>query len=366
MRTSRLAVAFLVAFAPSLLPATALAQPPPAPDPTIQAAHARFEEGVQFYDKGQYENARASFLQAYALHKHPAVLMNLAQSSLKSGHTLDADRYFTRYIHESASLTPAQRAEAEKGLAEARVKLGRIDVIAPAGTAVTIDGDIAGTDGPTSQDVEPGTHTVKGGTETTSVTVAAGQTVMVKLGKGGAAVVPVPVPVPGGEPAPTPVAPPPAEPDVPTPADKDHTTILSRPATMAPVWIGATVSVAGFATAVIFAVFKSNAVSSYNGEVSEIETALGKQSQGACTNPKPNVASGCNALNSDANDVSNDATAANVGVAVGLVGAAFAITWYLAAPKAKSQSTSTGVLSHPHVEPILGPHLGGFALGASF
>ena len=50
---------------------------------TVQA-RARFKEGVDHYDKGQFENARLSFLQAYALKKHPAVLLNLAQSSAKA------------------------------------------------------------------------------------------------------------------------------------------------------------------------------------------------------------------------------------------------------------------------------------------
>ncbi len=102
MRTNprSFAVAALLALAPTVFPQPAFAQPAAAAaDPTVAAARARFSEGVQFYDKGEYENARASFLQAYALHKHPAVLINLAQSALRSGHTLEADRFFTRYLH---------------------------------------------------------------------------------------------------------------------------------------------------------------------------------------------------------------------------------------------------------------------------
>ena len=64
----------------SSVPLTALAQD----DPVTMQARARFKEGVDFYDKGSYENARLAFLQAYALKKHPAVLLNLAQSSAKA------------------------------------------------------------------------------------------------------------------------------------------------------------------------------------------------------------------------------------------------------------------------------------------
>src|SRR5580704_16747353 len=121
MRTRSVALALLVAFAPATFSVAGLAQT--TDDPTIKAARARFNEGVDFYDKGQYENARAAFMQAYALRKHPAVLVNLAQSDLHSGHALEAAKYFQQYLRDSTSLSAVQRADAEKGLAEARTKL---------------------------------------------------------------------------------------------------------------------------------------------------------------------------------------------------------------------------------------------------
>ena len=59
-------------------------------DATVAMARERFKEGVSFFDLKQYDKARAAFLQAYALKKHPAVLLNLAQSELRSGHEADA------------------------------------------------------------------------------------------------------------------------------------------------------------------------------------------------------------------------------------------------------------------------------------
>ena len=55
-------------------------------------ARRRFQEGVKFFDQKKFEEARAAFLQAYALKHHPAVLLNLAQSEIRSGHPLEAAR----------------------------------------------------------------------------------------------------------------------------------------------------------------------------------------------------------------------------------------------------------------------------------
>ena len=95
-RSKATAFALLVAFAPMALPRVAFAQD----DAVTKAARARFQEGVADFDKGDYAAARAAFLEAYALKQHPAVLLNLAQSSLKSGHFLDAAKYFQKYLND--------------------------------------------------------------------------------------------------------------------------------------------------------------------------------------------------------------------------------------------------------------------------
>ena len=41
-----------------------------ADDPSTKAARERFKEGVGLYEKGQFEQARTSFKQAYALKAH--------------------------------------------------------------------------------------------------------------------------------------------------------------------------------------------------------------------------------------------------------------------------------------------------------
>src|SRR5437870_1675886 len=103
MKTSRTAAVLLLSLLPQIVTLPALAQ---QDDPVTLQARARFKEGVDFFDKGQYENARLAFLQAYALKKHPAVLLNLAQSSAKAAHPLEAAKYFQQYLRESTTATP--------------------------------------------------------------------------------------------------------------------------------------------------------------------------------------------------------------------------------------------------------------------
>ncbi len=144
MKTRPIAVALLVALAPATFPLAAFAQSG-AEDPVTSMARARFKEGVEYYDKGQFEQARVAFLQAYALKKHPAVLLNLAWSCLKSGHALEAKRYFKQFLAESKDITDKQRADANDGVNQARSKIGRIEVVAAQGTEITVDGDRVGT-----------------------------------------------------------------------------------------------------------------------------------------------------------------------------------------------------------------------------
>src|SRR5689334_8167747 len=64
----------------------ALAQQPAQTDPVTEAARVKYQEGVKAFEAGRYEDARSAFLQAYALKRVPAVLLNLGQSEIKSGH----------------------------------------------------------------------------------------------------------------------------------------------------------------------------------------------------------------------------------------------------------------------------------------
>ncbi len=80
-------------------------------------ARERFKEGVAFFDKKEYDKARVAFLQAYALKKHPAVLLNLAQSELRSSHEAEAAKHFVAYLRESKD---ARRRRAPSGRSRAQ------------------------------------------------------------------------------------------------------------------------------------------------------------------------------------------------------------------------------------------------------
>src|SRR3954447_20137697 len=121
MKTRRIAAAVLFTLLPATLSLPALAQ---QDDAVTLQARARFKEGVDAFDKGKYEEARLAFLQAYTLKKHPSVLLNLAQSSAKSNHHLEAAKYFQQFLREATGASADQRKSAESGLAEVRTKLG--------------------------------------------------------------------------------------------------------------------------------------------------------------------------------------------------------------------------------------------------
>jgi tetratricopeptide (TPR) repeat protein len=112
-------------------------------DVETEEARRRFQEGVRFYDQRQYDKARLSFLQAYALKPHPAVLLNLAQSELRAGHYAEAATNFAKYIRENPSAEAMDHArtafeEARKRVVEVNVAVNQPDAI------ITVDGVEAG------------------------------------------------------------------------------------------------------------------------------------------------------------------------------------------------------------------------------
>ncbi|MGH7296759.1 MAG: PEGA domain-containing protein, partial [Polyangiaceae bacterium] len=325
MKTRPLAIALLLAIAPATFPAVAYAQAG-ADDATTNMARERFKEGVEFYDKGQYEQARASFLQAYALKKHPAVLLNLAWSCVKSGHALEGEKYFKTFLSESKDITDKQRADAQDGLTQARGKLCHIDVAAPPGTEVTVDGEKVGT-APLSEpvSVEAGAHTVKfkgpdGATDTQSVTVLGGEKQTAHFGKGGSAPATLtPPPSTGTEPGTTPStteakpaeeAKPEEKPKADVVVEAGGTSVLSRPANLVPVFVLGGIAVAGFGTAIALGISKSNAQTQANNTANIIVANGGGAS--TCTpvglQQNPKFGPACSAYATDNNQVNQDAT----------------------------------------------------------
>jgi hypothetical protein len=306
--------------------------------------------------------------------------MNLAQSSLKSGHTLEAARYFQQFLKEYSAATDAQRADATRGLGEARMKLGRIDVIgATVGADVFVDDERIGM-APLdhSVDVEPGTHTVRSqgvnGEQSIQVTANAGQGATARFSaSAGAAPVQAPPPAAASEPA--------AETPAPAPAVEANPAPTSAPPLAGPEqasegashpwgWVVATgiVTAAGFGVAGVMAVEKSSAQDSAN-QVAQTIVANGG-GQGTCyvsaTTPLPYFARACSALADDNNRVNADATIANVGLVVGGVGAVGLIVSVVFAAKSYSRGGTAAATPPVTVAPLIGKGLGGMSLGGSF
>ncbi|HWA76459.1 MAG TPA: PEGA domain-containing protein [Polyangiaceae bacterium] len=131
-------------------------------DATTAVARERFKEGVQYFDQKQYDKSRAAFLQAYALKRHPAVLLNLAQSELRSNHEADAAKHFAQYLREAKDATEAERQAAESGLSSAKAVVAEMTVsVDEDGATVAVDGNTEGqTPLPGPVYLSPGSHTI--------------------------------------------------------------------------------------------------------------------------------------------------------------------------------------------------------------
>jgi outer membrane biosynthesis protein TonB len=384
-----IAVALLLALAPGAFPSPALAQST-TDDPTTAMARARFKEGVDFFDKGSFEQARASFLQAYALKKHPAVLLNLAWSCLKSGHALEAEHYFRQYLTESKDSTDKQRADANDGLNQSHAKLGRIEVVATAGTDVSIDGEHEGsTPLGDAVYVEPGAHTVKfkgtdGATDTNSVTVLAGEKAIARFAK----LVTAPPPPPAASAAePPPPPPPPPKEEEEEPKPEEHAEAKPAPHTdepepshgssslsVVPAIIGGIVVVAGGVVAGVMLNSKETAQSKANATEANITSNGGK----SCVPPTPSTLQGlaqaCNSFISDNHDINTDATIGNIAIAVSGVALGVTIVYYVIAAATHHDSTASaqsggaaqGFFKGAVLSPEVGRQTGGLSFTASF
>lgn len=368
-RSRRITAAVLLSLVPHAVALPAWGQKPADDAATVQA-RARFNEGVEAFDKGKYEEARLAFLQAYTLRKHPAVLLNLAQSTAKSNRPLEAAGYFKQYLKEATTATPQQKSDAQKGLEEVRQKIGTINVVAPPGVDVTMDGQSVGTTPlPDVLDVEPGQHTLKTKDQTVTVTAVVGQKTEARLFPSDKPATTPPPPAPSTtEPTPPPNEP--AKPPIEPPAEPKKSW-ASGPDPMWPVYAGLGVGAAGGISAIIFAIFKSSAQSKSDDVAADIRNKATKQygqpAQGACNNPKlsPNFDKACATLRDNNSKVDTDATIANISLVVMGVGLVAAGAYYLAGPRGDSApEKKTGFIQTPKLTPWAGYQSGGLSFSA--
>ncbi len=125
-------------------------------------AQARFEEGLGRAKSGDFDAARISFTQAYAVLRRPRILWNHALSEEKTGHVLDALAHF-KSVAGDPSADESDRTGAQTHVAALYGQTGHIEVRAPAGAPVTLDGGpVIGT-APLGDvlDVAPGRHVIE-------------------------------------------------------------------------------------------------------------------------------------------------------------------------------------------------------------
>lgn len=135
-----------------------------APDVFTAEARRRFQEGMAASNAGDYERARAAYLQTYALNQSPEVLRNLGVAEVRSGHLVSGARRLSAYLRGAPAKNeqPDQREFARELLAQAEARVGRLKVdVDPAGAEVLLDGEVIGK-APLTEHiyVEPGSHEV--------------------------------------------------------------------------------------------------------------------------------------------------------------------------------------------------------------
>jgi hypothetical protein len=112
-----------------------------AQEDTRQQAKALFESGVQFYDKGEYAKALQAFQEAYRLHPHPVVRVNMANCYDRMNKPIEAIFHFERFLEESEDdVKPAKRNEVTAALKRLRRKVGQVQLrVVPDGVSIRID-----------------------------------------------------------------------------------------------------------------------------------------------------------------------------------------------------------------------------------
>ncbi len=401
MRTRSFIAALLLAASSTAFPCPPVAAQ--EKDAVTEMAKRRFQEGVKFFDQKRYEEARAAFLQAYALKHHPAVLLNLAQCELRSGHHLEAARHFTAYLHDPpANGTGGERSDAEKGLASARSKLGRIQVSVASGAEVLVDGEAVGQSPlPEAVDAAPGNHTVEaklgGRTASTSVTVSVGRSASASLSlEGGSApVAPVPPPPasnppPAASPSETPEGPPPSEMSGTSTTADSSAQLSSSGRQPFFTWLGHNgvgilgVGLTGIGIGMFagFSVAGSKAGDNANSVAAAIQDEIAKEKNdpnirlmrsNVCADPAvPSFEKACSVLKDDIDKRDTDKSFATAGAVVAVVGLVTTVTAYLVTSKTPSSKASTPApkvaAETPSVAlvPVLGPRENGLTILGRF
>jgi tetratricopeptide (TPR) repeat protein len=130
------------------------------------AASALVLQGGDLFKRENYEGARAAFARAYEIDPKAATLFDLALSELNGDHPVEAAAHLREYLTHADEPAAQLESVRTKWLPRAEARTARLDVFAPAGAQLAVDGaaaqDAKATTGPT-------------GAPMTSIAIAAGE-----------------------------------------------------------------------------------------------------------------------------------------------------------------------------------------------
>jgi hypothetical protein len=330
-----------------MLGALAVATPALADDVAQREAQARFEEGLARVRNKDFEGALVAFQQANSVIKKPAVVWNLALTEEKTNRPVDALTHFREFLREAEAADP-DRPRAQKHIDGLNAATGHIDVAAPAGATITLDGSRAVGAMPLTDpvDVVPGHHDVEarlqGAAKSVSLDVVAGQTARADL----AALIAGPAPgatalQSTGEPPGAGTEPP------PVPADQAAHGSGSTERLITVIGVG-TAAVVAAGVGLGLGIQSTNA----GGGASAIRNA-----NPGLTCVGPNLSQTCQTLASDVSTEKNDHTASTVMWVVSGVLAAGAVGAFFLWPKPAASVTVT---------PAVGPSSAGLSAVGTF
>jgi|GEM_PF-789873 len=96
---------------------------------TLNKARSHFEQGVEFYEEGDYRAALIELQRAYELHRTYKLLYNLGQVAYELRDYAGAERFFRDYLAKGGDeLSPERRREVKQELARLRSRLASLRV----------------------------------------------------------------------------------------------------------------------------------------------------------------------------------------------------------------------------------------------
>ncbi len=168
----------------------AIAQPAVTPKAAAQESYAKGQKLANLaeakHDPALYEAAYLQFAQAYAIYPDDDVLWNLAATEIYTQRYVDALQHFRLYDEHEHVLEHAEHPDHAKlsaFVSQAWNATGHLQIDAPLGTTLTLDGKAKDPGG--AIDVEPGMHAVVAQlgpvSKTVTVSCVAGEKVPVKI-----------------------------------------------------------------------------------------------------------------------------------------------------------------------------------------